>query len=67
MPSPETSLPWLNCWTRFEASVEGVLVNGVDIISWNAASTITAFKVMGRPLKGVNKLHEVMGRLLARG
>ena len=52
---------------EFEASVEGVLVNGVDIITWNAASKITDFKVMVRPLKGVNKLHEVMGRLLARG
>ena len=51
---------------EFEASVEGVLVNGVDIISWNAANQITDFKVMVRPLKGVNKLHEVMGRMLAQ-
>ena len=52
---------------EFESSVEGVLVNGVDIITWNAANKITDFNVMVRPLKGVNKLHEVMGRMLARG
>jgi hypothetical protein len=51
---------------EFESSVEGVLVNGVDIITWNAAHKITDFKVMVRPLKGVNKLHEVMGRMLAQ-
>jgi hypothetical protein len=50
---------------EFESTVEGVLVNGVDLITWNAANKITDFKVMVRPLKGVNKLHEVMGRTLA--
>jgi hypothetical protein len=50
---------------EFEALVEGVLVNGVDIITWNSANKITDFKVMVRPLKGVNKLHEMMGRMLA--
>ena len=50
---------------EFEATVEGVRINGVDIISWNAAQKITDFKVMVRPLKGVNKLHEMMGRMLA--
>ena len=51
---------------EFESSVEGVLINGVDVITWNAANKITDFKVMVRPLKGVNKLHEVMGRMLAQ-
>lgn len=50
---------------EFETTVEGVLVNGVDLIAWNSANKITDFKVMVRPLKGVNKLHEVMGRMLA--
>ena len=50
---------------EFESTVEGVLVNGVDIITWSSANKITDFKVMVRPLKGVNKLHEVMGRMLA--
>lgn len=50
---------------EFESTVEGVRINGVDLITWNAADKITDFKVMVRPLKGVNKLHEVMGRMLA--
>ena len=51
---------------EFEATIEGIRVNGVDIISWNAAHQITDFKVMVRPLKAVNKLHEMMGRMLAK-
>ncbi len=51
---------------EFEASVEGVLINGVDMITWNSANRITDFKVMVRPLKGVNKLHELMGRMLVK-
>ncbi len=51
---------------EFEATVEGVLVNGVDIITWNPANKITDFKVMVRPLKGVNKLHEMMARMLVK-
>jgi hypothetical protein len=51
---------------EFESSVEGVLINGVDLISWNSANRITDFKVMVRPLKGVNKLHEMMGRMLVK-
>ncbi len=51
---------------EFEATIEGIRVNGVDIISWNAAGKVTDFKVMVRPLKAVNKLHEMMGRMLAQ-
>ena len=51
---------------EFEASVEGVLINGVDMITWNSVNRITDFKVMVRPLKGVNKLHELMGRMLVK-
>lgn len=49
---------------EFESTIDGVRVNGVDIISWNAANKITDFKVMVRPLKAVNKLHELMGQML---
>jgi hypothetical protein len=52
---------------EFESTIDGVLVNGVDIISWNAENLITDFKVMVRPLKAVNKLHELMGQMLAQG
>ena len=50
---------------EFETEIEGVLVNGVDIITWNDAGQITAFKVMLRPLKGINVIHQKMGELLA--
>mgnify|MGYP000175583542 CR=1 FL=1 len=49
---------------EFEATVEGVLVNGVDIITWNAADKITDFKVMVRPLKAINLIHQKMGAML---
>ena len=51
---------------EFESTIDGVLVNGVDIITWNAANKVTDFKVMVRPLKAVNKLHELMGQMLSK-
>lgn len=49
---------------EFYSEVDGVKINGVDIISWNAEGLITHFKVMVRPLKAINKLHEKMGAYL---
>ena len=67
------SFTYLNEWhagrsavLEFQSTIEGVVVNGVDIIRWNDAGLITHFKVMVRPLKAVNKLHEMMGRMLQR-
>lgn len=51
---------------EFETLMDGVLVNGVDMIEWDADGLITDFKVMVRPLKAVNKCHEAMGAMLAR-
>ena len=50
---------------EFETEVDGILVNGVDIIKWNDAGQIIEFKVMIRPLKAVNLIHERMGAMLA--
>ncbi len=50
---------------EFETEIDGVLVNGVDIIRWNDANRIVDFKVMLRPLKGVNIIHQKMGEMLA--
>lgn len=50
---------------EFEVEVNGILVNGVDMIFWNAEGKIERFKVMIRPLKAINLVHEAMGRLLA--
>lgn len=51
---------------EFETEMDGITVNGVDMIEWNADGQITDFKVMVRPLKAVNKCHEAMGRMLEK-
>lgn len=51
---------------EFACEIEGIRVNGVDIISWNDDGRITGFKVMVRPLKAINLLHRLMGEQLAR-
>ena len=50
---------------EFVTEVEGITVNGVDIIRWNADGQITDFKVMVRPLKAINKVWEMMAAQLA--
>lgn len=51
---------------EFALELDGIAVNGVDIIRWNAAGQIEDFKVMVRPLKAVNKVWEKMGEMLAK-
>jgi hypothetical protein len=51
---------------EFDTLIDGVQVNGVDIIRWNAAGRIVEFKVMIRPLKAINAVHQRMAALLAR-
>ena len=45
---------------EFETEVDGVKVNGIDIITWNADDKIVHFKVMVRPLKAINAVFERM-------
>lgn len=52
---------------EFETEIDGILVNGVDIIQWNDAGKIVEFKVMLRPLKAVNLIHQMMGAMLQAG
>ncbi|MGA0610640.1 nuclear transport factor 2 family protein [Caldimonas sp. KR1-144] len=49
---------------EFETEIDGILVNGVDIIKWNEAGHIVEFKVMLRPLKAVNIIHQRMAAML---
>ena len=63
---------YLNQWhgahsavLEFETKVDDLTVNGVDIIGWNADNRISHFKVMVRPLKAINAVHQAMGKLLA--
>jgi hypothetical protein len=52
---------------EFETSVDGKYVNGVDIIRCDDAARIIEFRVMMRPLQGIQAAHERMGRRLAAG
>jgi hypothetical protein len=51
---------------EFSTEIDGIVVNGIDLIHWNDAGQITDFKVMVRPLKAVNLLHQKMGEMLER-
>lgn len=50
---------------EFETEIDGILVNGVDIIKWNPTGKIVEFKVMVRPLKAITIIHERMAAMLA--
>lgn len=49
---------------EFMTEIEGIKIDGIDMITWNDRGKITEFKVMVRPLQAVNKVHEMMGRML---
>ena len=50
---------------EFSTKLEGIHINGVDIIRWNDDGKIQDFKVMVRPLKAINKVWEKMAAMLA--
>ena len=52
---------------EFTSELNGIHVNGVDMIHWNADGKIDDFKVMIRPLKAVNLLHGLMKQMLEQG
>ena len=52
---------------EFQVDIDGLSVNGVDMIRWDDAGRIVDFKVMLRPLKAVNLIHQKMAALLAGG
>lgn len=49
---------------EFELELDGIAINGVDMITWNDAGKITEFKVMLRPLKAIDLIHRKMGAML---
>ena len=53
-----------NACLEFELKLNGIEINGVDLISWNDKNKISEFKVLIRPLKGVQLIHELMGGTL---
>lgn len=52
---------------EFEADLDGVYVQGVDMLRWNAEGKLVSFTVIVRPLRGLQKLIELMAAELAVG
>lgn len=50
---------------EFETDIDGITVNGVDMIKWNDEGRIVEFKVMVRPLKAINLIHQKMATMLS--
>jgi len=50
---------------EFMVEIDGISVNGVDMIKWNDEGRIVEVKVMLRPLKAVNIIHQKMAEMLA--
>ena len=49
---------------EFQLVLDGIEINGVDMLRWNEAGRIVEFKVMLRPLKAVNLIHQKMAAML---
>lgn len=52
---------------EFEADLDGVYVQGIDMLRWNSDGKLVSFTVMVRPMRGLQKLIELMGQQLAAG
>ncbi|OGP88406.1 MAG: hypothetical protein A2031_10010 [Deltaproteobacteria bacterium RBG_19FT_COMBO_43_11] len=55
-----------NAVLEFSTVIDGITINGVDMITWGADGRITDFKVMLRPLKAINLVHKMMGEMLQK-
>ena len=51
---------------EFRTTIDGIVVNGIDMIRWNDDGQIVDFKVMVRPLKAIQKVHGLMAAMLER-
>ena len=51
---------------EFTDQLDGIHINGIDLITFDDDGMIKDFKVMVRPMKAMNKLWEMMGAQLQR-
>ena len=51
---------------EFTAEIDGIHVNGIDLIHFTPDGKINDFKVMVRPMKAMNKLWEMMAAQLEK-
>lgn len=49
---------------EFQVEIDGIIVNGVDLLKWNDEGQIVEFKVLIRPLKAINLIHQKMAAML---
>jgi hypothetical protein len=49
---------------EFQVEIDGIAVNGVDMLQWDDDGRIVDFKVLVRPLKAINLIHQKMGAML---
>jgi hypothetical protein len=49
---------------EFVAKIDGIHINGVDLIRWNDDEKIVEFKVLLRPLKALQSVMPAMAKLL---
>jgi hypothetical protein len=49
---------------EFQVEMDGIVVNGIDLLKWNDEGQIVEFKVLIRPLKAINLIHQKMAAML---
>lgn len=49
---------------EFQVEIDGISVNGVDMLKWDGEGRIVEFKVLIRPLKAINLIHQKMAAML---
>ena len=49
---------------EFQVEIDGISVNGIDMLKWDAEGRIIEFKVLIRPLKAINLIHQKMAAML---
>jgi hypothetical protein len=55
-----------NAFLEFETEIDGITVEGIDMIKFTKGGKLKEIKVMIRPLKAVNIVHEKMGEYLQK-
>ena len=67
-----TGFHYVNTWIdthsavlEFAAEVDGITVEGIDMLHWNEDGRLTSVKVMIRPFKGLQVVIAKMAELLA--
>ncbi len=55
-----------NALLEFETEINGISVNGIDMIQFNEQGQLKEIKVMVRPLKAINIVYQKMGEYLEK-